>query len=718
MSVPLTTLMDYCGRLPKTNALRSSVLELGDLLEQAISVWTHVGSHAPPHGNGAPSSNQADLTIDVAGVLQHLESGSNVWLPDLAQVLLRQPSCHSHIRGAVRLLQALPDTDATAVQRLTSILRACCSRCYPTLIYFSLVFHSYPRSRHTVCEEQTTKASQPHTDHTICVTPQLGCSRHYRDNLLHQARVVLCQRIGRNHFLLPCLFTDPGLDTSLQCELIGLTTALVHFLQIVPELPAVDVVPMETETVALRFLCVLTESLCYDPHESVGSRKSQLRHRSCSFSLVQITLELMDRVLQTIPKHLVKGVDVLGDGAEQLLTQFVTFFAAVDKFAGLSVPLTYWTLNDHPQLHARNSTLEDATVTTLLVPKYPSLFGSWFQYTQPASIIATFTSVGTAASASVCLAGGDDTFGGRSLLQSAIAERVPPCQVLNKCRLLRSFCVPGMDWSLSGRLNMCLIGCIRLLALRTSLCSAKKSLPSETLEVGSMLGLEHESIAAVISRFGAFAWTDRRQFETMWTNFLELLDPYGLELGGSAPPDSDNGADVELIERNQCVELGFHGLTRLLMDATLRPQPGDPVHSRLCHHPRIATPQFLHTRLGQKLNGLVTLIECERLRCSRFQNVALRSLDSCSVATDFVGVLGHVTTASADLVACLVEPNIERLCDPPGTAGLSQFSISWLVRRLQPSSRTNLTTIGSELKTDLLDLTDSASVSPSSPCTL
>ncbi|KER29667.1 hypothetical protein T265_13320, partial [Opisthorchis viverrini] len=135
---------------------------------------------------------------------------------------------------------------------------------------------------------------------------------------------------------------------------------------------------------------------------------------------------------------------------------------------------------------------------------------------------------------------------------------------------------------------------------------------------------------------------------------------------------------LELIERNQCVELGFHGLTRLLMDATLRPQPGDPVHSRLCHHPRIATPQFLHTRLGQKLNGLVTLIECERLRCSRFQNVALRSLDSCSVATDFVGVLGHVTTASADLVACLVEPNIERLCDPPGTAGLSQFSISWL----------------------------------------
>ncbi|KER29664.1 hypothetical protein T265_03772 [Opisthorchis viverrini] len=531
MSVPLTTLMDYCGRLPKTNALRSSVLELGDLLEQAISVWTHVGSHAPPHGNGAPSSNQADLTIDVAGVLQHLESGSNVWLPDLAQVLLRQPSCHSHIRGAVRLLQALPDTDATAVQRLTSILRACCSRCYPTLIYFSLVFHSYPRSRHTVCEEQTTKASQPHTDHTICVTPQLGC-------LFRTAQQILFDRIQTIVSDPSCLRAvdfDPGLDTSVQCELIGLTTALVHFLQIVPELPAVDVVPMETETVALRFLCVLTEfvlqSLCYDPHESVGSRKSQLRHRSCSFSLVQITLELMDRVLQTIPKHLVKGVDVLGDGAEQLLTQFVTFFAAVDKFAGLSVPLTYWTLNDHPQLHARNSTLEDATVTTLLVPKYPSLFGSWFQYTQPASIIATFTSVGTAASASVCLAGGDDTFGGRSLLQSAIAERVPPCQVLNKCRLLRSFCVPGMDWSLSGRLNMCLIGCIRLLALRTSLCSAKKSLPSETLEVGSMLGLEHESIAAVISRFGAFAWTDRRQFETMWTNFLELLDPYGLELG-------------------------------------------------------------------------------------------------------------------------------------------------------------------------------------------
>ncbi|TGZ73134.1 hypothetical protein CRM22_001692 [Opisthorchis felineus] len=716
MSVPLATIMDYCGRLPKTNALRSSVLELGDLLEQAISVWTHVGSHAPPHGS-APPSNQADLTIDVACVLQHLESGSNIWLPDLAQVLLRQPSCHSHIRGAVRLLQALPDTDATAVQRLTSILRACCSRCYPTLIYFSLVFHSYPRSRHLVCEKQTIKTSQPHTDNTICVTPQLG-------SLFRTAQQILFDRIQTIVSDPKCLHAvdfDPGLDTSMQCELIGLTTALVHFLQIVPELPAVDVVPMETETLALRFLCVLIEfvlqSLCYDPHESVGSRKSHLNHhsRGCSFSLVQITLELMDRVLQTIPKRLVKGVDVLGDGADQLLTQFVTFFAAVDKFAGLSVPLTYWTLNDHPQLHTRNSTLEDVTMATLLIPKYPSLFGSWFQYTQPASIIATFTSVGAAASASVCLAGGDDTFGGRSLLQSAITERVPPCQVLNKCRLLRSFCVPGMDWSLSGRLNMCLIGCIRLLTLRTSLCSAKKSKPSETLEVNSMLGLEHESIAATVSCFGALAWTDRRQFETLWTNFLELLDPYGLESGGSAPPDSDTGADVELIERNQCVELGFHGLTRLLLDATLRPQPGDPVHSRLCHHPRMATPQFLHTRLGQKLNGLVTLIECERLRCSRFQNVALRSLDSCSVATDFVGVLGHVTTASADLVACLVEPNIERLCDPPGTAGLSQFSISWLVRRLQPSSRTNLTTIGSELKTDLLDLADSAPVSPSSP---
>ncbi|GAA56505.1 huntingtin [Clonorchis sinensis] len=671
----------------------------------------HVGPTGYTNGLLRPSSQNQRPPVVCARA-----SGSNVWLPDLAQVLLRQPSCHSHIRGAVRLLQALPDTDATAVQRLTSVLRACCSRCYPTLIYFSLVFHSYPRSRHVVCEEPTTKTSQPHTDHTICVTPQLG-------SLFRTAQQILFDRIqtivSEPNYLRAVDF-DPGLDTSMQCELIGLATGLVHFLQIVPELPAVDVVPMETETVALRFLCVLIEfvlqSLCCDPHESVGSRKSH-RSRGCSFSLVQITLELMDRVLQTIPKRLVKGVDVLGDGADQLLTQFVTFFAAVDKFAGLSVPLTYWTLNDHPQLHTRNSTLEDATTATLLVPKYPSLFGSWFQYTQPASIIATFTSVGTAASASVCLAGGDDTFGGRSLLQSAIAERVPPCQVLNKCRLLRSFCVPGMDWSLSGRLNMCLIGCIRLLTLRTSLCSAKESQPSETLEVGSMLGLEHESIAATISRFGALAWTDRRQFETMWTSFLELLDPYGLELGGSAPPDSDNGADVELIERNQCVELGFHGLTRLLLDATLRPQPGDPVHSRLCHHPRIATPQFLHTRLGQKLNGLVTLIECERLRCSRFPNVALRSLNSCSVATDFVGVLGHVTTASADLVACLVEPNIERLCDPPGTAGLSQFSISWLVRRLQPSPRTNLTAIGSELKTDLLDLADSAPVSPSSPCT-
>ncbi|THD25507.1 hypothetical protein D915_003668 [Fasciola hepatica] len=202
----------------------------------------------------------------------------------------------------------------------------------------------------------------------------------------------------------------------------------------------------------------------------------------------------------------------------------------------------------------------------------------------------------------------------------------------------------------------------------------------------------------------------------MWMACLELLaganeeEPnegvWSTTAPAKTPASEFNAAEAESIERNQCIVLGLHGLTRLLLDVSLRPRPGDPIHSSVPHQPRLSTPHFSYTRLGRKLTSLTSMIEYERLRlhlpyggtCPNFTtaavtipvnaaatNPSVHALSASSSCTWFGQLISPDATDSVAELASSVEANLERLADAPDSVpGPSQFAVHWLVRRLMP----------------------------------
>ncbi|KAF5398155.1 hypothetical protein PHET_08942 [Paragonimus heterotremus] len=447
----------------------------------------------------------------------------------------------------------------------------------------------------------------------------------------------------------------------------------------------------------------------------------------CSVSLVQTTLDLMDHVIQFISVRLIKGVDMLGDRAEHVLPLFVTFLSAVDCQASLSEPLTIWHAHPSPPMSVQLTPLEDPLLINLVTPKYPSLFGTMYPEPVAATLVHRYTSVTIAASAANALSAKLENRAAASLLLAS--DRIGPCQALNKCRLLRSSINAS---GLQGSLTRCLLGCIRLLNI-TLTPEDKRPTPSQPqcTEFPSLIGLEPDRLAAVIGRVGGMGWLDRRQFEHVWMSYLELLassnkeeiddlvsidDDAGQQLTNAGPQELDT-TDLQYIEHNQCLELGLFGLTRLLLDAALRPHPGDPLHSQLLHQPRSATPHFSHTKqvvllcriclplytplklllfrtvLGRRLTSIISLIEYEHGRVNQEHpidtqltrlppGIAPVHTGESEASTISIGSCGGLM----ELAVNTIEPNLEKLGDAPGLPSPSQFPVYWLVRRLIPST--------------------------------
>ncbi|KAF8567882.1 hypothetical protein P879_07669 [Paragonimus westermani] len=682
-TIPLATLMEYCARLPKSSrTLRSSLLELGDLLEQVIDRWTRAGNDGVRAVGCSPPVRDIQPVLDIASALQQLEEGTNTWLLDMAQSLLHHNPSVTSTRIATRLMQTLvtcgPKLAPGMESRITSVLEQCCSRCSPYLLYCTLVLGlsattacpSSPTSTHCKSGTAVSLPSTPESDRsfaTIPVTGKLG-------TLFLIGQQLLFERIQRtitesNWVILQT--TVPLLRPSIQSHLTGLSTALVYVLQLLPQFPAIDALPMETEMMAFRFLRVLIE-----------------------FISVRLT----------------KGVDMLGDRAENVLPLFVTFLAAVDCQASLSEPLTIWHTHLSQPMSVQMTPLNNPLLINLVSPKHPSLFGTLYPEPVTATLVHRYTSAAIAASATNALSANLENRAAASLLLAS--DRIGPCQALNKCRLLRTSITAS---GLQGSLTKCLLGCIRLLNVRLTPEDKHTTLSQpQGAEFPSLIGLEPDRLAAVVSRVGGMGWLDRRQFEHVWMSYLELLagsnkeeidslvsvndcDDAGPHLMDGAPQGLDT-ANLQLIEQNQCIELGLFGLTRLLLDTALRPHPGDPLHSQLLHQPRSATPHFSHTKqvdllCCRRLTSIINFIEYERGRVNQEHpidtlltrlppGVAPVHTGESETGTMSIGSCGGLM----ELAVNAIEPNLEKLGDTPGLPSPSQFPVYWLVRRLIPST--------------------------------
>ncbi|KAF5394730.1 hypothetical protein PHET_10439, partial [Paragonimus heterotremus] len=271
VSIPLTTLMDYCARLPKSSrTLRSSVLELGDLLEQAIDRFTRAGNDGVYAVGCNSPVRDIQPVLDIASALQQLEEGTNTWLLDMAQSLLHHNPSVSNTRIATRLMQTLatygPKLAPAMEHRITSVLEQSCSRCSPYLLYYTLVLGlstttacpSSPAATHRKSPVAVSLPLTPESDKSIVTVPVTG----KLGPLFRIGQQLLFERIQRtitdsNWFISQT--TDPLLRPSIQSHLVGLSTALIYVLQLLPQFPAIDALPMETEMMAFRFLRVLIE---------------------------------------------------------------------------------------------------------------------------------------------------------------------------------------------------------------------------------------------------------------------------------------------------------------------------------------------------------------------------------------------------------------------------------------------------------------------------
>ncbi|CAL8083491.1 unnamed protein product [Calicophoron daubneyi] len=693
--IPPETLTSYHARLPSSRIL-PSMAKLDQLLRRIIGSQSQT---APPAVVGADTNaNRLDgiNRVNVTKVLRQIESANNVWLLNCARAtLLDGCCCSTNVRMVVRLLHALvSDLSETAAidLQIHKMLHTCCFRCCPRLLQYILTLRPTPS---VSTADHYVDANSEHQ--SSAVTPRV-------DKLFRLGQQLLFEKIHQAIANPEHLFeeaSDPILRDALQSYLTGLTAAVVQFLGLIPQLPAVDASPMESETLALSFLRVMIQfilwSMGYVDEINYFSQHCPSGLPSgfpLSVTLIQSVLQLLDSLLHTVSTRLGKGVDILGDNTETTLALFITFLGAIDQSASLSQSLT-WRTRKLPAVtleSGRVGLIQSPLLSSLLVPCQPSLFGPWYPDPVPASTLAWFTLAATSSTASTVLGGN----GFRLVQPFGTNGFVQPCQLLSKCRLIRSTFNLPTNPALITLVNTCLSSCVRLLNTSTgsnqdpSTVNHPSSVQLGNLSSISLLGLDPDVLCSVICRVGGLGWLDRRQFEQIWMAYLELLagtdNDYvhadgGSGGGGGGGLTEFESTDLELIEHNQSVVLALHGLTRLLLDVTLRPEPGDPVHSRLHHQPRCGTSHFSYTKLGRKLTSLVALIESGRLNLLNKHNPPTQNTDVLSnlvtAGTAEQGFAGPTIELTS-----MVEPDLERPTDSTISEGPSQFAVDWLVRRL------------------------------------
>ncbi|XP_014662838.1 PREDICTED: huntingtin-like [Priapulus caudatus] len=125
-------------------------------------------------------------------------------------------------------------------------------------------------------------------------------------------------------------------------------------------------------------------------------------------------------------------------------------------------------------------------------------------------------------------------------------------------------------------------------------------LPTEFLQ-------ERDVLRQFVLRANALGFTSRQQFEELWVTLLAVLGASQEEvvtIGGV-------GGQHEEMERVHVSCLVVQGLTALLMQALLRPRPGNPIGGQFLHAQRDKPPAFLQTRTGKRLTKVRGIIQME-----------------------------------------------------------------------------------------------------------
>ncbi|CAH8434723.1 unnamed protein product [Heterobilharzia americana] len=657
--------------------------------------------------------------------------------------ILKQPN---EISWLLNSAKDLLNNQCTTIKekKISTILNSVCLRCSPRMLYYALVRGSSSASTSSsTCIPSTpdiTSLLPKSGPKTSRITPCVNVLFRVAQKLLFKN----IQDIVTNPIELFKETSDSTLVDSVQAYLTGLSSALLEFLRVLPHLPSVDLVPIERETDALSFLLVLIEFFFFSmgyPYTQVTSVCSGCgggtvagsdsitqpqtidkdtnyipkRHFMISVTLIQNTLRLLNYVLQTASNRSAKGVDLFGGDGKKILSIFLVFVWMIDKSACLSEYTTFWSksTNEH-MMQAVHKILTDCTQRTtavtsltelsttillnnLLIPIYPPTMGIWWPDPLCASTLSQFcaTSVACASFAALNSTSSSNsttthqTRSGNINLQGGLIQ---PCQLIGKCRLIRSNLDLPTGSDTVNQLNICTLGISRLLhtldvssshgysSMNTSFHESDHVKRSDFLN--SFVNMDLDHLTLNITHLSAMGWLDRREFERIWTTYLELLSSasdtnqniYSVSL------ESNNAqltSSEELIECNQSIVIGLRGLTRLLMDTSLKPQPGDTLYSRMHHHSRLGIPHFSHTKLGRKLISMLSFIEQERNYLNKSSEY---SMNTYSIHSEYCM---NQLNETVDII------NLERLTNS-FIDGPSQFAVDWSIQRLH--MRENLNT--------------------------
>ncbi|KAL7057415.1 hypothetical protein AAHC03_019339 [Spirometra sp. Aus1] len=523
------------------------------------------------------------------------------------------------------------------------------------------------------------------------------CRGFRPDALFSIGKILLFEQLGEMSTAVNNSTEPPALAE--QFHLSGLSAALVDFLCLADALPVPPDLSAEQGTLICRFLIFLlkAEVSLLDPTSSDVTK--------CLLSLPTLLLKLLIAVLRSPVLSA-----VLFDGAcpeQACLGSLEERFSLLVKFLFLLNLSAFSGLQKAPFKPPTSLADCAATLKDLLVPRLPELFHQANGCTSgniaffgaqhaPAATLARFTEVlnsfaANSASAFGLLGDAQTPATAAAAASAPILSRIPTCQAVNQCRLIQ------LDYSLALRMKSGDVHanyCCALIALarRPEIISflrhpAPVAAPSSGPQTKSaacdlcpdlVADLERDSLAEVSTWFLSLGWLDKRMFEQTWTSYLAVLnraaeydeDAASLLDGESSTTgfESMMGANKEeLIEQNQCRVISINALTRLLLNANLRPTPGNPLLGFPEHRPRITLSSFAHTRLGWKLAHAVSYVETHLTAWSYDQACCPQS--SGSATSESYGF--H-----------WLSPNLDKSALPM-LESTAQFSVEWLAKRTQ-----------------------------------
>uniref|UniRef100_A0A0X3NWT4 Huntingtin n=2 Tax=Schistocephalus solidus TaxID=70667 RepID=A0A0X3NWT4_SCHSO len=670
-----------------------------------IGQWA--ASHSLPSSTSLPKLLSGPLTStsnvppqDILGSLIEDANGIPVWFDRCLRQAIE--CCDASPRLAVHLLQGVirqtPDGDFTkapCLDRVRSVLvQRTSGRFLQQLLRagFRVSMECFSRNGHPSGDD-TPPAPQAAASHVILVKDE---SRGFRpDELFSFGKILLFEQLTEistavNNTERPTLVE--------QFYLSGLSAALVDFLCFTDALPIPPNLNTEQGALICRFLMLLlkAEVSLLDPTSSDVTK--------CLLSLPTLLLKLFVAVLRSpfISAVLFDPVcpeqASLGSLEERfcLLVKFL-FLLNLSAFSGLQEP-SFKPL----------ASLADCATTlqSLLVPRLPGLFHQANGCTSgsiaffgaqhaPASTLACFTEVlnsFAANSASAFGFVGDDGQLPVAAASAPLMSRIPTCQAVNQCHLIQ------LDYSLplqmnSGDMHASYRCALIALARRPEIISFLRhpspvAVPSSGPQVAAsaardlcpdlVADLERDSLAEASTWFLSLGWLDKRMFEQTWTSYLAVLNraaEYDEDATSILDGDSSitgfesmmGASKEELVEQSQCRVISINALTRLLLNANLKPTPGDPLLGLPEHRPRTTLPPFAHTRVGWKLAQAVGYVETHLTAWSYDQACCQQPSGS---------------STSESCVFHWLSPNLDRSALPMHES-TAQFSVESLAKRAQ-----------------------------------